>query len=140
MNDRLRPASSSDEGDPNVEKTGRPGPIDRGESGGAALTGETGALTPEDGGQEAFVPAELREASDPRLGGSVTRQSSDASAPHRRQVAGERASDPDKAGGSTNLADREGGYGGEHGLPEDDPAYRYDVTPEGDATRRRERG
>lgn len=116
MTDSLRPASSAEEGDPSIEKTGRSGPIDRGHAGGAAMTGETGALTPEETGDEEFIPAELREATDSRLAGMITDVSHGAAERRLRR-------------GWPPLAEDEGGYGGHHGLSPDDPAYRYDVEP-----------
>jgi len=118
LTDSLRPASSAEEGDPSIEKTGRSGPIERGHAGGAAMTGETGALTPEETGDEEFIPAELREAIDSRLAGMITDVSHGAAERRLRRE----WPPPD-------LAEGEGGYGGHHGLSPDDPAYHYDVEP-----------
>jgi hypothetical protein len=72
--------------DPEIEKTGRGGPIEHGEAGGGAMTGETGNLTGHAATSEAFVPGELREMSDPLLQGEMTARSRDASAEHRVEV------------------------------------------------------
>jgi hypothetical protein len=87
-----------------------------------ALTGATGSLTPDDP-DDAFVPAETREVTDPEAARDIT------AAAHRRRE--ERAAEaPDEPGSLRPLGertapnDRDGGYGSEHGLAADDPAYR----------------
>src|SRR5688500_17162917 len=70
------------------------------------MTGATGDLTPDDE-DEAFVPAERREISDPDHQGDVT-------AAHGRAA-------PAHDGGG---APRDGGTGSGHGLSGADPAYR----------------
>jgi hypothetical protein len=86
------------------------------------LTGATGRLTPDDP-DGAFVPAETREVSDADAARDIT-----AAAHHRRE---DRAAElPDEPGSLRALDertppnDRDGGYGSEHGLAADDPAYR----------------
>lgn len=73
---------------PEVEKTGRLGPISRGAATGGGLTHETGNLTgtAEPDSIEPFVPAETREYSDPLMRGHVTEASKNASELHRRQL------------------------------------------------------
>ena len=81
------------------------------------MTGATGDLTPDDA-DEAFVPAELREISDPEHQGDVTTAHGRA-APAQR---GDLGSPGDaQAGGG---APRDGGSGSGHGLSPADPAYR----------------
>lgn len=87
-----------------------------------ALTGATGSLTPDDP-DDAFVPAETREMSEPGAARDIT------AAAHRRADA-RRAEAPDAPGRLRGLEDRtapndrDGGYGSEHGLAAADPAYR----------------
>jgi hypothetical protein len=98
-----------------------PAPPDADEDLGA-LTGATGSLTPDDPDGE-FMPAETREVSDPEAARAIT------AASHRRREQ-RTAGAPDEPGGlrageeweAPN--DRDGGYGSEHGLAGDDPAYR----------------
>lgn len=86
-----------------------------------AMTEATGSLTPDDG-DEAFVPAETREVTDPGAARDLT------AAGHRRREE-RRASGPDDPGSLIPRGeqmppnDRDGGYGSEHGLAGDDPAY-----------------
>jgi hypothetical protein len=95
-------------------------PHDEGELG--ALTGATGSLTPDDP-DGAFVPAETREVSDADAARDIT-----AAAHRRRETRAAEA--PDQPGSLRSLGertapnDRDGGYGSEHGLASDDPAYR----------------
>lgn len=100
------------------EREGHPAAPDGGSGG---MTEATGDLTPDDA-RDAFIPAERREISDPRASRGVT-----ASAHGRRE--GRRGREPDDPG---NLIarnervppnDRDGGYGSQHGLSGDDPAY-----------------
>lgn len=85
------------------------------------MTEATGSLTP-DGADEAFVPAETRELTDARAARDMT------AAAHRRRDT-RRASGSDDPGSlitrqeNTQPNDRDGGYGSEHGLSGDDPAY-----------------
>jgi hypothetical protein len=87
-----------------------------------ALTGATGSLTPDDP-DGAFVPAETREVSDAEAARDIP------AAAHRRREQRAREA-PDEPGSlrvreeRTAPNDRDGGYGSEHGLAGDDPAYR----------------
>jgi hypothetical protein len=89
------------------------------------LTGATGDLTP-DGSDEEFIPAETREMSDPEAAHHVTLVA------HARAEA-RRAELPDQPGrfvprgAGTPPNQRDGGYGSEHGLAADDPAYREEA-------------
>ena len=111
---------------------------DRIDPGGGGMTGATGDLTPDDT-DESFVPGERREVEDSESRAAVTyRQGAGAPAQH-----GE-VGDPggeDVEGGATNMAVRESGYGSEHGLAPNDPAYRMEVhrpvRPDTEAERRR---
>ena len=97
----------------------------RGSSSGG-MTGATGDLTP-DTVQSDFEPGERREVSDSAHQGDVT-QAQAARAPAQSGVAGSPGDDrPDN--GPTELATRESGYGSEHGLSPDDPAYRMERRP-----------
>jgi hypothetical protein len=86
------------------------------------LTGATGNLTPDDP-DDAFVPAETREMTDAGAARDLT------AAAHRRRES-RTAGAPDDPGSlrareeRTAPNDRDGGYGSEHGLAADDPAYR----------------
>ena len=96
---------------------------DRGDG---AMTGATGDLTPDDI-QRDFEPGELREVSDPLHQAHVTVEQ----AAHAPAQAGE-IGDPggeEAEGGPTNMATRESGYGSEHGLSPEDPAYRMEIRP-----------
>jgi hypothetical protein len=87
-----------------------------------AMTGATGALTPPDA-DEAFVPAERREIEDPfegRRGTAALKRESEELSPDRG------APEVERHGGPTNLAERNAGYGSEHGLSPGDPAYRME--------------
>ena len=98
---------------------------ERGSSSGG-LTGATGDLTP-DTVQSDFEPGELREVSDPARQADVT-QAQAARAPAQSGEVGSPGADrPDQ--GPTELAARESGYGSEHGLSPDDPAYRMERRP-----------
>ena len=95
---------------------------DRDNPGGGGLTGATGDLTP-DVPESAFDPGERREVEGPDRARVTHTQA--AGAPAQQGEVG----DPDGDGstdGPTNLAERESGYGSEHGLSPDDPAYRMD--------------
>jgi hypothetical protein len=92
---------------------------DRREVGGGGLTGATGDLTPE-GTDEAFDPGERREVEDPVHAGEVT----SAQIRHAAAQSGE-VGDPEalpEGGGQS-------GYGSEHGLNPQDPAYQFDRDP-----------
>jgi hypothetical protein len=100
---------------------------DRTDSGGA-LTGATGDLTPDDT-DRAFVPGERREMEDAGSRGDVTDRQG-AGAPAQHGELGDPAGE-DVDGGPTEMAQRESGYGSEHGLAPNDPAYRMEIHPAG---------
>lgn len=88
-----------------------------------ALTDATGSLTPEPGDEE-FVPAERRALEHPEQADAVGTGS------RRRRIAD--AHPIDDPGGLARRPleeihpnDRDGGYGSEHGLAADDPAYDF---------------
>jgi hypothetical protein len=91
------------------------------------MTGATGDLTPAEI-QRDFEPGEWREASDPEHQGDVTRSHASHSPSQRGNVGrpGSRAAEE----GPTELATRESGYGSEHGLSPEDPAYRMEAKPQ----------
>lgn len=93
---------------------------------GGGMTGATGDLTP-DATDEAFVPAERRELEDEAARAEVTYRQG-MSAPAQTGEVGDPAGRRVE-GGPTNLAERESGYGSEHGLSPHDPAYRMEVHP-----------
>jgi hypothetical protein len=105
-----------------------------GDVGEGGMTGATGELTPESSG-EAFVPAERREASGAEHQADVT------AAFHRSGSAlveaGGEVSDEE---GPTELAQRESGYGGTHGLAPHDPAYRMERHPSASEAEEAEEG
>jgi hypothetical protein len=113
---------------------------DRTDRGGGGMTGATGDLTP-DGSDEPFVPAERREQAGEHGQGSVTYHQG-ASASAQRGEVGE----PGTQGPDEGALNREAGYGSQHGLSPNDPAYRMEVEPPADAVaedrspRRREDG
>jgi hypothetical protein len=98
---------------------------DRTDSSGA-LTGATGDLTPDDT-DRAFVPGERREIEDAGSRGDATYRQG-AGAPAQHGEVGDPAGE-DVEGGPTEMAQRESGYGSEHGLAPNDPAYRMEVHP-----------
>jgi hypothetical protein len=93
---------------------------------GGALTGATGDLTP-DTTDDAFVPGERREIAEPETRGAVTAEQG-ARAPAQSGDVGDPAGHQVE-GGPTNMAERESGYGSEHGLSPNDPAYRMETHP-----------
>ena len=97
---------------------------DRDNPGGGGLTGATGDLTPESPDQ-AFVPGERREVAGDDRAQVTYRQAS--AAPAQQGEVGEPGDA--SAGGPTNLAERESGYGSEHGLSPEDPAYAMEIHP-----------
>lgn len=131
-------------------------PLERGDSTGGAMTGETGVLSAESQ-PDGFVPGERREIEDPRHAGmagqlrhpaaegtnDMTRNSAGSMAgplatENASGLTGEQAdssmgfSTTPSAGtaagaGATNLSERESGYGAEQGLSPDDPAYRHET-------------
>ena len=95
------------------------------EPGEGAMTGATGSLTP-DSATDEFVPAERREISDPEHLRDVTvtqRREGD----RRHPGVGDPEDQPVR--GPTELANLDAGYGSEHGLRRDDPAYRMEHHP-----------
>jgi hypothetical protein len=89
------------------------------------MTGATGDLTPDEI-QRDFEPGEWRESLD-TAHAEVT-QAQAARAPAQSGDVGDPGGDLE-VDGPTNLASRESGYGSEHGLSPDDPAYRMEVRP-----------
>ncbi|HEX7171753.1 MAG TPA: hypothetical protein VF365_03975 [Candidatus Limnocylindria bacterium] len=106
---------------------------DRIDPGGGGLTGATGDLTPDES-ERAFVPGERREVEDPNARASVTYRQG-ASAPAQHGDVGDPAGEGVQ-GGPTEMAQRESGYGSEHGLAPNDPAYRMEVHPPAGAAER----
>jgi len=90
------------------------------------MTGATGNLTPDDSDMP-FVPAESREVSDPDDQASATANQG-RRAPAQSGDIGQPGLDRPE-GGLTNMATRESGYGSEHGLSPNDPAYRMESRP-----------
>jgi hypothetical protein len=90
------------------------------DSGGGGMTGATGDLTPDDA-DEPFVPAELREISDPERQAGVT-------AAHGRGAPAQHGDvgDPGAESHGSGSAPRDDGYGSGHGLSPADPAYRME--------------
>jgi len=99
---------------------------DRTDPGGGGLTGATGDLTPAES-DEVFVPGERREIEDPDARARVTTEQA-ASAPSQQGEIGDPAGER-VDGGATDMSERESGYGSEHGLSPDDPAYRMETHP-----------
>jgi hypothetical protein len=96
---------------------------ERGSSSGG-LTGATGDLTPDEI-QRDFEPGEWRESIDPAHQADVTMAQA-SRAPAQQGDVGEPGRELE-AEGPTNLASRESGYGSEHGLSPEDPAYRMEI-------------
>ena len=88
------------------------------------MTGATGDLTPDET-DAPFVPGELREIADADARARVTAEQG-ATAPAQHGEIGDPAGQ-DVDGGATNMAERRSGYGSEHGLAPDDPAYRMET-------------
>jgi hypothetical protein len=88
------------------------------------MTGATGELTPESS-TESFVPAERREAS------GADRQADVTATYHRsgHAIVEGSGDEPSEEAGPTELAQRDSGYGGTHGLTPNDPAYRMERHP-----------
>ena len=93
---------------------------------GGALTGATGDLTP-DTTDDAFVPGERREIAEPETRGAVTAEQG-SRAPAQSGEVGDPGGDRPEDG-PTNMAQLESGYGSEHGLSPNDPAYRMEIHP-----------
>ena len=106
----------------------------RPDPGGGGLTGATGDLTPDDA-DEPFVPAERREQAGERAQGSVTHHQATA-APAQQGDVGQPGADPPGHG----PLNREGGYGSQHGLSPNDPAYRMEVDSPAEAAGRDQAG
>ena len=106
--------------------------------GGGGMTGATGDLTPDDT-DRAFDPGERREVEDPAHHADLTRAQG-ASAPSQQGEIGHPERLPE--GDPTNMATRDDGYGSEHGLSPEDPAYRMELhdspTPPTERDRTRE--
>jgi len=100
------------------------------ESGRGGMTGATGDLTPDES-DHSFVPAELREISDPEHQAEVTT----AQGRHAPGQHGHPGAIPETGG--EGAAPRDAGYGSEHGLSSADPAYRMESRPEPTLDRRR---
>jgi hypothetical protein len=92
------------------------------DAGGGGLTGATGHLTPDESAGP-FDPGERREAEDAEQQADVTV----AQATRAPAQAGD-VGDPERLpdGPPTNMATRDDGYGSEHGLSPNDPAYRME--------------
>ena len=94
---------------------------------GGGMTEATGSLTPDDSNAP-FVPAELRAMNRPEIAHASTIGA-------RRRNAAEHG--PTDAPGSLDQRpleeirpnERDGGYGSEHGLASNDPAYAFDERP-----------
>lgn len=95
------------------------------------MTGATGDLTP-DSSDEPFVPAERREQAGERDQASVTYRQGMAASAQLGDVGEPGTEHPDD--GSLN---REAGYGSQHGLSPEDPAYQMEVQPPADAAAER---
>jgi hypothetical protein len=105
-----------------VRRATRP-PAGRDDVGEGGMTGATGELTPESATEE-FIPAERREASG-------AEHQADVTATFHRSGASlvEAGDEPTGEPGPAELAERESGYGGAHGLTPNDPAYRMERHP-----------
>ena len=91
-----------------------------------AMTGATGDLTP-DQIQDDLVTGERREIEDSITQAAVT-ESQAAMAPAQSGATGVPGSQADDEG-PTELGTRDAGYGSEHGLAPNDPAYRMERRP-----------
>lgn len=107
---------------------------DRDNPGGGGMTGATGDLTPE-APDQAFEPGERGEVAGPDRAQVTYRRA--RTAPAQQGEVGE-AGDA-SVEGPTNLAERESGYGSEHGLSPEDPAYRMEIHPPAGSEDHRER-
>jgi hypothetical protein len=106
-------------------------------SGGGGMTGATGDLTPDDA-DRAFIPAELREISDPEHQAEVTAAHGRAAPAQHGDVGA-----PGEESHGHGAAPRDAGYGSGHGLSPSDPAYRMEGRPDphvGERHRRHEEG
>jgi hypothetical protein len=100
---------------------------DRRDPGGGGMTGATGDLTPDDS-DAPFVPAERREQAGEHGQGSVTYHQGAAASAQQGEV-GEPGVEHDPG----HALNRESGYGSQHGLSPNDPAYHMEVQPPPDA-------
>jgi len=92
------------------------------ESGGG-LTDATGSLTPDEPDAE-FVPAELRAVSQPGTAHAMSVEARRRNA--AEQPGADRPGSLDERPQATLAPnERDGGYGSEHGLAADDPAYDF---------------
>jgi hypothetical protein len=96
---------------------------------GGGLTGATGDLTP-DTVPDPFDPGERRETSDPEHQAEVTVAQASRAPAQQGMVGMPGSTDDDR--GPTGLAEHDAGYGSEHGLSPEDPAYRMERRPVGD--------
>jgi hypothetical protein len=103
----------------------------RSDPGGGGLTGVTGDLTPDESA-EPFVPGERREQSGELDQGAVTHHQG-AGAPAQQGEIGAPGSERHGNRLGESLT-RESGYGSEHGLSPNDPAYRMEVAEPGGTT------
>ena len=94
--------------------------------GDGGMTGATGDLVPERT-DEAFDPGERREVEDDVHHADLT-ESQVRRAPAQQGESGVPGSSM-PTGGPTNMASRDEGYGSEHGLNPEDPAYRMEAHP-----------
>ena len=99
---------------------------------GGGMTGATGDLTPDENPEE-LVTGERREIEDPTAQAAVT-QAQAHDAPAQAGSSGSPGSTADDEG-PTELGTHDAGYGSEHGLAPNDPAYRMEqrepTTPAG---------
>ena len=93
--------------------------------GGGGMTGATGDLAPDET-DRAFDPGERREVEDPAHHADMT-EAQGRHAPAQQGDVGHPERLP--TGEPTNMATRDDGYGSQHGLRPDDPAYRMEVHP-----------
>jgi hypothetical protein len=101
------------------------------------MTGATGDLTPA-ASDEPFVPAERREQAGEHGQGSVTYHQGMGASAQQGDIGEPGTERPDHA-----ALNREAGYGSQHGLSPEDPAYQMEVQPPADAAdddRRQPRG
>jgi len=94
------------------------------------MTGATGDITPDDA-DEPFVPAELREISDPEHQAEVTTAHGRGAPAQHGET--RQPGESDAAG----AAPRDAGYGSGHGLSPADPAYRMESRSQTEGARDR---
>jgi hypothetical protein len=97
---------------------------------GGGMTEATGSLTPDDS-DAPFVPAELRAINRPEIAHAATIGARQRSAAEHGPM-----DDPGSLGErpleEIGPNERDGGYGSEHGLAPNDPAYAFDERPSGE--------